>query len=59
MKRLRAFLGRLRSGRRPPTGPLTTSEAKEAEVLRLATRANEDERQREQKKGPEPNSSSD
>jgi hypothetical protein len=34
MKRLRAFLDRLPGGHRPPTGPLTTDEANEAEALR-------------------------
>lgn len=34
VKRLRAFLERLPGGHRPPTGPLTTAEATEAEELR-------------------------
>ncbi len=34
MSRLRAFLDRLPGGHRPPTGPLTTDEANEAEALR-------------------------
>ena len=34
MTRLRAFLDRLPGGHRPPTGPLTTDEANEAEALR-------------------------
>lgn len=32
MKRLRTLLERLPGGHRPPTGPLTTSEANEAEL---------------------------
>jgi hypothetical protein len=42
MKRLRAFLYRLPGGHRPPTGPLTTSEAVEAEELRQETQAKDD-----------------
>ena len=37
MKRLRAFFDRLPGGHRPPTGPLTTDEASEAEELRQKT----------------------
>jgi hypothetical protein len=37
MKGLRAFLNSLSGGRRPPTGPLTTSEAAKAEELRQET----------------------
>jgi hypothetical protein len=49
MKRLRAFLERLPGGHRPPTGPLTTSEATDAEELRQETLAENDERiEREQ-----------
>jgi hypothetical protein len=49
MKRLRAFLERLPGGHRAPTGPLTTSEATDAEELRLETLAKNDERiEREQ-----------
>ena len=44
MKRLRAFLERLPGGHRPPTGPLTTSEAAEAEELRQETLATNEER---------------
>jgi hypothetical protein len=47
MKRLRAFLAGLPGGHRPPTGPLTTSEAAEAEELRHETSA-------EKKDGIEP-----
>jgi hypothetical protein len=32
MKRLRTFLERMPGGHRPPTGPLTTSEANDAEL---------------------------
>ncbi len=49
MKRLRGFLERLPGGHRPPTGPLTTSEAADAEELRQETLAKTDERiEREQ-----------
>ena len=60
MKRLRTFLERLPGGHRPPTGPLTTSEAADAEELRQATLAKSDERiEREQEEvGRESNSSS-
>jgi hypothetical protein len=44
MKRFRAFLQRLPGGHRPPTGPLTTSEAANAEELRQESRAKDDER---------------
>jgi len=44
MKRLRTFLERLPGGHRPPTGPLTTSEAADAEELRQETLAKNDER---------------
>jgi hypothetical protein len=53
--RLLAFLERLTGGRRPPTGPLTTSEATEAEELRRETQAKDDERiEREQKEAGTP-----
>jgi len=42
MKRFRAFLDRLPGGHRPPTGPLTTSEAANAEELRQETQAKDD-----------------
>jgi len=49
MKRLRTFLERLPGGHRPPTGPLTTSEAADAEELRQETFAKNDGRiEREQ-----------
>jgi hypothetical protein len=52
MKRFRAFLERLPGGHRPPTGPLTTSEADKAEELRqkssLATDDERAEREREE-----------
>ena len=44
MKRFRAFLDRLPGGHRPPTGPMTTSEATEAEELRQETLGKDDER---------------
>jgi hypothetical protein len=50
VKRLRAFLDRLPGGHRPPTGPMTTAEAADAEELRQATMAEDNERvEREQK----------
>ncbi len=60
MKRLRTFLERLPGGHRPPTGPLTTSEAADAEELRQETLAKNDEQiEREQEEaGRESNSSS-
>ena len=49
MKRLRAFLERLPGGHRPPTGPLTTAEAADAEALRQETLAKDRKRiEREQ-----------
>lgn len=44
MKRFRAFLDRLPGGHRPPTGPMTTSEATEAEELRQETLGKDAER---------------
>jgi hypothetical protein len=44
MKRVRAFLNRLPGGHRPPTGPLTTDEATDAEESRQETLAKDDER---------------
>jgi hypothetical protein len=44
MKRFRAFLERLPGGHRPPTGPLTTSEAAEAKELQQESRGKDDER---------------
>jgi hypothetical protein len=44
MKRFRAFLERLPGGHRPPTGPLTTSEAAEADELRQKSLGKDDER---------------
>jgi hypothetical protein len=52
MKRFRAFLDRLPGGHRPPTGPLTTSEATDAEELQQEKLAKDDERiEREQEAG--------
>jgi hypothetical protein len=49
MERMRTFFKRLRGGRRPPTGPLTTAETTEAEDLRRETLAKEEKRiEREQ-----------
>jgi hypothetical protein len=49
VKRFRAFLRGLPGGHRPPTGPLTTSEAADAEELRQETAAKDEERiEREQ-----------
>jgi hypothetical protein len=44
MKGIRALFKRARGGRRPPTGPLTTAEATDAEQLRLKTLANDSQR---------------
>jgi hypothetical protein len=59
MNRLRTFLERLSGGRRAPTGPLTTSEATDAEELRHEALAKSDDRiEREQEEaGRESNSS--
>jgi hypothetical protein len=43
MKRVRLLLERLRGGRRPPTGPLTTSERTAAEELRQETLVKDNE----------------
>ena len=43
MKRVRLFLERLRGWRRPPTGPLTTSEKSAAEELRQETLVKDNE----------------
>jgi hypothetical protein len=52
MKGLRAFLRDLQGGHRPPTGPLTTSEAAEAEELRQETLAEDEERIEHQQADP-------
>jgi hypothetical protein len=44
VKRLRAFLERLPGGHRPPTGPLTTTEATDAEESRQETLAKDNQR---------------
>ena len=44
MKRFRAFFDGLPGGHRPPTGPLTTSEAAKAEELRQKSLTEDDER---------------
>jgi hypothetical protein len=43
MKRWRTVFGWLPGGRRPPTGPLTTKEAADAEELRQKTAPTNDE----------------
>jgi hypothetical protein len=60
MKRVRTFLERLPGGHRPPTGPLTTSEANDAEELRQETLAKNKERieGEQEEAGRESNSSS-
>jgi hypothetical protein len=55
---LRAFLERLPGGHRPPTGPLTTSEAAEAEELRKKTAVKDDERVEHDDAGGESSSGS-
>jgi hypothetical protein len=50
MNRLRTLVARLKGGRRPPTGPLTTVEQTNADELRQETLAKDNERiAREQK----------
>ncbi len=44
MKRVRVLLERLRVRRRPPTGPLTTSEKATAEELQQETLVKDNER---------------
>ena len=51
MKRLRAFFDRLPGGHRPPTGPLTTAEATDAEELREETLAKDEERTEHEQEG--------
>ena len=60
MKRLRAFLERLSGGHGPPTGPLTTSEAADAEELRSKSPTKDDERiaLEQEKAGPTSSSNS-
>jgi hypothetical protein len=60
VKRIRTFLERLPGGHRPPTGPLTTSEATDAEDLQQETLVKDDQRiEREQEEaGRGSNSSS-
>jgi hypothetical protein len=61
MKGLRAFLKGLPGGHRPPTGPLTTSEAAEAEKVLQETQAKEamrlEQEQAEAGRKPDPSSS--
>jgi hypothetical protein len=44
MSHLRAMLARLRGGRRPPSGPLTTAEKATADELRTQTLLKDSER---------------
>ena len=44
MKNIRALFERLRGGRRPPTGPLTTTEKATADELRTQTQLKDSER---------------
>jgi hypothetical protein len=50
MKALQSLLKRLRGGHRPPTGPLTTSEASDAEELRQETQVKDDERMKREQR---------
>jgi|GEM_PF-6475507 len=57
MNRRLAFLQRLFGGRRPPTGPLTTQEAADAEESRQKTLASDAEASRHEQRDagvPEP-----
>ncbi len=51
MKRLRAFFDRLPGGHRPPTGPLTTEEATDADELRQETVAKDKKRMDHEQEG--------
>jgi hypothetical protein len=54
MKRWRMLFGRLPGAHRPPTGPLTTKEAADAEELRQKTAPKNDEtRVHEQRDAPD------
>jgi hypothetical protein len=46
MKYVRAAFERLRGGRRPPTGPLTTAEKETADELRTQTSLKDSERRK-------------
>lgn len=48
MNHLRALLERLRGGRRPPTGPLTTAETATADKLGTQTLLKDSEQKHEQ-----------
>lgn len=52
MKPFRSLLRHLHPGRRPPTGPLTTAEASDAEELRKQTQAKDDERVEREQRNP-------
>ncbi len=57
MSGIHGFFKHLRAGRRPPTGPLTTSEASDAEELRQKTLAEDEEQAQHGQAGtPEPDS---
>ena len=51
MKRLRALFERLRGGRRPPTGPLTTAERATADDVQQKAAAKEVERAEREARG--------
>jgi hypothetical protein len=51
VKRLRAFFDRLPGGHRPPTGPLTTEEATDADELRQEAVAKDKERTDHEQEG--------
>jgi hypothetical protein len=51
MNRLRVLLERLRGGRRPPTGPMTTDERSTADKLERTTAAKEAERVEREERG--------
>jgi hypothetical protein len=50
MKALQSLLKRLPGGHRPPTGPLTTSEASDAEELRQESQVKDDERMKREQR---------
>jgi hypothetical protein len=58
MKRLRTLLDRVPGGHRPPTGPLTTSEAADAELRKARAKADERIEREQEDAGRESNPSS-
>jgi hypothetical protein len=58
MKSLRDFFKGLPGGHRPPTGPMTTSEANDAEQLREETAAKDQERADQEEAAADPESGS-